>query len=924
MARGIRGSLGRFCAIMGIVALGCGFFAGLQMCGPNMRAAADALYDGTGLYDIRVMSSLGFTDKDVERVRAIGGVQTVMPSVTCDVMARMGPEQLAVRMGLLNVEAARASEEENAFVITSDGAAYVNRVFLREGTWPQRADECAVTADVDVAGVRVGDTLEVLYGTTDLDDMLRKRTFTVVGMVSASDYPYTGSFGSTTLGSGTIDEYAYVSPRAFVKDAPYTELYLCVDGAEGFESGSDEYEAAVDEVRERLEGQEKDIAQARLRDVRADAQEELDDARDEYQKEKRKADRELAKAKAELDDAKKELDDARDELKEAEAKLADGEAELRDGERAYEEGADRLASSRQELEEAEQTLDDSYEQILASRAELEDGETQWRIGKQELMAKLGLDAGTSLEDARAYVQGLVEMQSRQQQASTQDSRQLEQVLAGIDQLEQTRATLDEGASELEAGEEEYAAGLAKYEDGVDQYNEGQKALVESESQLEGARAELAKGRKEYEDGQAEYEEGLAEYEDGLAKYQKERKKAKKELTDAKKKLDDAQADIDELKEPDIYVLDRSQHEGVMAHNSDSHRMDSIADVFPFMFFLVAALVSLTTMTRMVDDDRIEIGTYKALGYSTARIASKYLLYAGAASVVGAVAGVALLCQVLPYIVMSSYGIIYTVPLQPPPFPVDVSVVALSGGLGVGVTLVATWAAVVASLRETPATLMLPRAPASGKRILLERIGPVWRRLSFSWKVTCRNMFRYKRRLTMTVIGISGCAALLLTGFGLHDAIWDIIDRQYGPISHFDTTVVLDSDAKERDVREVIDYLEKTGEVQNVVRFHTQNMQAGLSADDTMAVRACVPRSVDEIGRVVSLRERLTKAPIAFDDDAVVVTEKLCSMYGLAVGDTIVLFDQDDIGNATGDGHELRITGVAENYVGHSVFVGRDA
>ena len=767
IVRSVRGSLGRFCAIMGIVALGCGFFAGLQMCGPDMRGAADALYDGTNLYDIRLVSTLGFADKDAARVAKVDGVEAVMPATSCDVMARMGSEQLAVRMSSLDVDAANASKEQGATVVSSDDDGYVNRVFLREGMWPQAADECVITADVDVAGIRVGDTIEVLYGTTELDDVLKERMFRVVGLVSSSNYPYTGGFGSTTLGSGTIGAYAYVSPDAFVDDAPFTELYVCVDGAAEQESGSGEYEAVVDEVRVRLEGQADALARARLQDVREDAQEELDDAWGEYEAEERKANKKLADAKAELDEAKATLDTTKDELERAKAQLEYGEAML---------GADALAQE----------------------------------------------------------------------------------------------------------------------------------------------------RAEYEAGQAAYDEGLAEYEDGLVTYKRQRKKAQKKLADAKQELDDAQADIDAIEEPDIYVLDRSQHEGVMAHNADSHRMDSIADVFPFIFFLVAALVSLTTMTRMVDDDRKEIGTYKALGYSTARIASKYLLYVGAASVVGAAVGIAVLCQALPYIVMSSYGIIYTVPMQELPFPVDVRVVLLSGGLGVGVTLLATWAAVVASLRETPATLMLPRAPASGKRILLERIGPVWRHLSFSWKVTCRNLFRYKRRLAMTVIGISGCTALLLTGFGLHDAIWDIIDGQYGPIDHFDTTVRLKDEATEDDVQAVVDYLEQTGDVSNIVRLESRNMQAGVSSDDTMLVRVCVPRSVDELEEAVSLRERLSGEPVPFDDDAVVVTEKLCSKYGLAVGDTLRLFEQDAIGNVTGAGAELRITGVAENYVGHLVYVGKDA
>ncbi|MDO4798344.1 MAG: ABC transporter permease, partial [Coriobacteriales bacterium] len=323
--RSIRGSLGRFLAIMGIVALGCGFFAGLQMSGPDMRAAANEFYDGTNLYDIRLVSTLGFTERDVERVAGTQGVAGIMPAISCDVMARLGKEQLAMRVSSLDVDAASAGQEQGANVVLSQDGNYLNRVFLREGRWPQAADECVLTADKPVDGMGVGSTVEVLYGTVDLKDVLRKRTLKVVGMVSSSNYPYTGSFGSTTLGSGMIGEYAFVSPDAFVDDAPFTEIYLRVAGADAYESGSDEYQAAVDEVAHRLEEKESALAAARLADVRTKAQDEVDEGRQEYQTEKDKAQREL-------EDARKKLDDA-------ERELADGRRELADGWSEYEEGA---------------------------------------------------------------------------------------------------------------------------------------------------------------------------------------------------------------------------------------------------------------------------------------------------------------------------------------------------------------------------------------------------------------------------------------------------------------------------------------------------------------------------------------------------------------------------------------------------------
>ena len=976
ITRSIRGTLGRFLAIMGIVALGCGFYAGLQMCGPDMRADADRFYDGTNLYDARVISTLGFGNNDVKRVAQVEGVESVMPAKSCDVMTRMGSEQLALRMGSIDVDAAKSAVAQGDCVITSNSKGYLNRVFLREGNWPNGDDECVVSADKQAYKVGIGESLEVLYGTGDLDDVLHKRTFKVVGTVSSSIYPYTGSYGSTTLGSGMIGMYAFVSPDAFVDDYPYTELYVKVEGAQNKLSGSDEYEATVDEVCDRIKKKVDEFAEVRLKEVREEAQTKLDDARAEYEEKK-------ADAKRELDDAKKKLDDALEEIKQ-------GEKKLEDGQREYDDGVAELDASRKKLDDAKRTLETSRQQLEQGRKELERGESSWQLGKQELLAKLGMSDQTSLAQARSVLEaqkaelaqgrsqleagiaqaaagiaqaeaGIAQLEAgvaqldaqiaqlpdgpqkealiaqrealaaqleqtrvdlataqatkeqlEQQLAQLPSTDAIDQGLAGVAQLEGSRATLDASAAKLEQGKNELAAGEAEY-------SSGQRQLAQGEAELESAAAELQKGKAELADGRKSYEDGKVEYEKG-------RKEADEKLADAQKKIDDAQAKINDLELPSIYLLDRRQNEGVATHNADSHRIDSIADVFPFLFFLVAALVSLTTMTRMVGDDRIEIGTYKALGYSTGRIASKYLCYAGAAGAVGATLGILILSQVLPIIVTSSYSIIYTIPLHPLPLPIDAGSALVAGGLGVGVTLVATYAAVIACLREVPATLMLPRAPAAGKRILLERIGPIWRRLSFSWKVTCRNLFRYKRRLTMTVIGISGCTALLLVGFGLHDAIWDIIDCQYGPILHYNTTVGLSSDASKSDVDKVVRFLESNNNVQNIVSVQQENMRAGsdVCGEEPMRVQVVIPQSEQSITTAITFRNRLSGAQIPVDDAAVVVTEKISLKYGVGVGDEIVLFDQDDIGNAIGDGHRLLITGVAENYVGNLVYVGRNA
>ncbi len=918
VARSIRGSLGRFLAIMGIVALGCGFFAGLQMTGPDMRAAADRWYDGTKLWDLRVVSTLGFSDDDVARVRSVEGVEAAMPARSCDAMVSIGDEQEAARITSIDTAAAAASEVTGLYTVASDDPDYLNRPMLRAGRWPETADECVVSSDA-VDGFAVGDTVEVLYGAEDLDDTLAVRTFHVVGAVSSSDYPYTASFGSTTLGSGQIDEYLYVQDAAFAEDMPYTEIFATVAGAADELSESDAYQDTVDRVKDRLEDREGALATARRDDLRDEAQSRLDERRAEYEREK-------TDAQARLADAAAQLEDSHTELEQGEGDYADGLASYRSGVRELasqrESAQSRLAAAEQQIADGQAQLDaqvaqldasaEAVEQARAGIPALTDGIAQTDAGiaqaREQAAAALAAQLGQQPTDEQVDAL-LAENVDYQQALATRSALadQLTQAQAAVDAYDQGRAAAAAAQDKLDASTRELATQQAA----------AQKKLAAAQARLDAAQGRLSSSR-------AQLDAGWADYQTGKAEYDRQRAEADERFADAEHDLDAAQDEIDSIELPDIYLLDRTQSEGAATYHADAGRIDRIADVFPAMIFLVAALVALTTMTRMVEDDRIQIGTYKALGYGTATIASKYLAYAAIAGTAGAAVGTLVLTQVLPYIITNSYAIIYATPLLPFPMPIDPVIALASGGLGVGVTLLATWGAVVSSLRATPAELMLPRAPKAGKRILLERAGGLWRRVSFSWKVTLRNLFRYKRRFAMTVIGIAGCTALLLVGFGLHDAIWDIIDRQFGPVIHYDTTVGLDESSTTADVDAVVDYLEGTGAT-NIVRARQENMQAGSdSYTGSLRVAVLIPQDAAGFADAVTFKDRVSQERLSFGADDVYLPEKTASLLGVGVGDRIRLYDQDTIGNAVGEGRRLTVTGVTENYVGNLVYVGRDA
>ena len=981
--RSIRDSLGRFLAILLIVALGCGFYAGLRMTGPDMRIAADEWYDGTHLYDIEVLSSLGFTERQTDLLANVEGIEAAMPARSVDAMTSLNGSQYVMRIHSLDTAAAGKSIAFTASSVSSPNENYLNRLVLEKGAWPKKPGEAVLSADrVMNESLNVGDTVTVEYGSTDLDDVLETREFRVVGLAHSSLYTNDASMGPTSLGSGKIQQYMYIADSNFVEDMPYTEVYLRVAEADAEMAGSDAYQERVDEVSSRLDAMSDDLAEDRLDEVRSDAQAELDDAQKEFDDAEREANEKLADARQELEDAQSEIDRNQKKLDDAAADIASGQKKLDSGEQELADSQNKLKKAEKEWKaqraelvaaiekakkgkaKAEAKLPEvqaARDEAAAGLAEVEKGiaaveQKLAELRVQRKTAQKGLDAATAAAAALPanpqdeQTKQMAAQLAAQIAAAQQGIAQLDAAITALEGTDPATA-MDPNLASLTALREKAKAGLTKAEEGLAQLNEGiakaeagmlqaktgieqgDAAITEAKEKMARGKQEIAANRKKLENARAQYNDGVRKLEDarvkladGWREYEEKKADAERELDDARKELEEAQDDIDALELPDIYVLDRTKNVGVQSVQADSERIDNIASVFPFVFFLVAALVALTTMTRMVDEERQLIGTFKALGYDKRRITGKYLLYAGIASTAGAALGIAVLAQVLPFIIQNAYAIIYNVPSPEGLLAYDPFLTLLAGLLGVGITLVATWAAASHTLRETPAALMLPPAPAPGKRILLERLGALWRRFSFSWKVTCRNLFRYKKRFWMTVIGLAGCTALLLTGFGLHNAIWDIIDKNYGPIIQYNVVVDMEDEATAADVNAVVKCLEERGKASTVARAQTVNLQVGTGSiqDDTRGVTAVVPRNTKDFAKVVNMKVRETQEPVPFDDSSVLMTEKLSRLLGVGVGDEISLFEQDSIGNATGSAHTARITGVIEYYVGDALYIGKDA
>lgn len=916
--RSIHTTLSRFLAIVAIVALGTGFFAGLMMTGPDMRQAMDTYYDDNHVWDIRLISTLGFSNDDIHQFDDVEGVRACMPNHTVDAIARMNDTQVAVRVSSFDTTMAQQFVDEHAYAAQDSSFDFLNRFQLVTGRLPQLPDECLAAAYAPHAQLSEGDIVDITSANEDLDKIFSTRHLRVVGTIASPLYPYTRSFGSTTIGSGSIDQYIFVPTSTFQQDFPYTELYISVEGADSVQSNSSAYKNIVGATKERLEAQKDRMSVLRQHEVQELAQSKLDEKKAEFEQQK---------------------DEAFEKLEAGESELARKHSKLQDSWRKYTQGTSKLKASREAFES----------QKASSQNKLSQAQTRVATQEETLLSALraqGMDV-SSLEQAQTILENHLQTLKEKQNQQNVDNRVVDensseqspehirsnsnQQLATLGdnrqsiQHDKTRAIMATAREHVSAPYEEIQR--------VQQQLAGVQALIAAKAKLQDERAvadkKLAHAEQELAQAQAKLDASYTRLQEGQKKYDegaRELAQRKQELDDkfatVQKQLDDAQETIDTTDIPDIYILDRSQHEGAAIYHADTERMDALARVFPFMFFLVAALVSLTTMTRMVEDERILIGTYKALGYSTIQIATKYLTYALLAAGIGSVLGVGVLCQVLPLIIMKAYSVIYAIPLLSPPLPIKADVAVFSAGLGIGITLIATICSVLSSLREQPAPLMLPRAPKAGKRILLERIRPLWRRISFSWKVTLRNLFLYKKRLFMTVIGIAGCTALLLVGFGLHDAIWDIINKQYVDITHYQMTVGLNDHANDLDVQHVKDVLTQHPEIEHIDRVHTAHM-AAKGEDDSLSsthVDVVVPQSLDIFNQTITLKNRISGKQVPFDESSVVISEKLATLHHLRVGDTLVLFDRDKVGNSVGAGHKLTITGICENYVGTTVYI----
>lgn len=868
-------SKSRFMSILLICAIGVGFFSGVRATCGIMKTSADDYYDANNLFDLRVVSTFGLTENDAAAIAEIPDVDGVYTSKYTDLAMSVGNDQYLTR-------------------VYSGNSDEINTIMIIDGETPQAEDECMVSYNIVHGGINVGDKV-TLSDLTDAEDFpLSRREYTVTGIYKTPMFIAMTQRGTTNVGDGVIDAFMIVPEEHFTQE-PFTEIYIKSDKLKGVACYSDEYENLRDEISDKLESLGKDRSTIRYDEVIGEALRDIE-----------QGERDLEKAKI---DGQKELDDAKAELEDAKKKIADGEKELADAKKELDDGRNELAANTLDFDSIKEELDNALSVIEEGEKQLAEGQSVLDESKAQLdatQAQLDLQK-TELESAKQQLAGLIQVMGEDSpevialtvqinEGEQQLNAAQTQVDEGFKQYESSAAEIAGKSEELKQGRAEYEKGLADYNKGLADYNAAVKKIEDGEKKYQDGVDELADARKKYEDG-------LVEYNDGVNTFNTEIADAEKELADAREKIADAG-------NAEWYIFKRDDNAGYAEYESNAERIGKIAVVFPVFFLLVAGLVCLTTMSRMVEEQRTQIGTLKAMGYSSGAIMKHYMVYAVSGAAVGGSLGAIGGCFLFPGVIVYAYSMMYDIKKIHFMFTPENMIISI-GSMIAAIALTVFFSCRKA-LKETPASLMRPKAPKAGKRVFIEKISFFWNHLNFFGKVSARNLIRYKRRMFMTIVGIAGCTALSLTGFGLKNSISDVVELQYNEIYHYSGYAAYDEDAKPSEVQSIYDTLLDYNKDTEYTRARIKQYTLENGGNSAQVYVTAVENS-ETFERLIDLRERKSGEKISLSSGAV-ITEKAAKLLDAKVGDSLTVKISDGVTKT------VRIGGITEHYISHYLYL----
>lgn len=863
----IKNTYKRFLSILVMAFLGVGFFAGMRAASPDMVDTIDQYYKESQVYDIKILSTLGLTNDDIDAISEIDEIENTVGTYETEGKIEIDNKEIITK--IMSVEK-------------------LNKPILLQGNLPKTQNECVVEDSFLTANHKsIGDTIEVEAEKTKNDEgeeveYLNKNILKIVGTVKSPLY-ISRDRGTSSLGSGKIDYYIYVPKENIKANEIYTNIYIKLKNSENYTTSSEKYEEYIAEVKEKIEAIKEEREKARHDKLVDIATRKVKEAEEKLNENKQNA-------QQQIEEAKQEIENGKNKIEKAEVKLNSSK------------------------KEADTKFKSAYNQIQMAKESIFQNETQLNQKEQE--------AGQQITELEIKKQELQTQFDTIENNLTQLETQYNQIKDNPNISEEQKQMLENKIQMLKQSKQTIKAGIEQINNGI---TTGKQEIENAKTQLQNAKNELTKKEKQYEatktatyssleNAKIEIEKSKTELEKGEKELEEKQEEFKDKIADAESKLIDSREKIANIENPTWYVLDRYSNTGYNSFIQDTESIENISKVFPIVFFMVALLISLTSMTRMVEEQRTQIGTLKALGYNKLQIASKYVIYAGLACVIGGVLGMSVGFVLLPQIIWTMYQMMYQMTDN-----IHISFNIIIGGMGLLLICVciigATIYAVLKELVQTPSTLMRPKAPKMGKRVLLEKIPFIWKRLSFSQKVTVRNIFRYKKRFLMTIIGILGCTALIVVGFGVRDSIRCIMPNQFEKVFNYDMQIGLKNGLEDEQKQKYIISLQEKTELEKVVEtYMTSNIAKNQENEED--VQIIVPKEPKDLDEVINLTDVKTGEKVQVEENAICLTDKVAELLNVKQGDTITLKDSKD------KERQVKISNIVENYVYHYVYMSR--
>lgn len=1018
--------LARFLSIVAIIALGVGFFAGINAAQPDMVLSANNYYKTTNLMDVRTFNPFGFSKEDIENIKNIENVSQVEESINSFLLLKQKDNEYVNKVISLNKEG-----------LTQ------NKLTILEGRLPQKSGEIVVDGSkISEKSFKVNDKviLEEAKETKDKntsfskastdstnlanDKILKRNDFTIVGKVKSPLY-ISYERGQANIGDGKIALFSYILEEDFNKTTP-NELFIKVKDTSNLDANEKEYKDKVAFVKDKVDVFGKTYMKGKTQDIKnelKEAREKLDANKNEALSKINDGKEKIKKAKVDLvlaeDKLKEEKLKGENELKSSKEKIESYENEYNDGLKKYNDnlslwengfnkyknGEAKLNEAKVLLDNAKYKLDNTLNILNTNKKDLDSNKKLLDDKKVALNnAKTLLDSNKGKIDSLRPIKknldsvifSLNNINNKIVPSTSLNEVAFNEILASISKIDpnittniknitnandsqnaiKIKAILNEsiksytlklneiknqiskydsslneynmGVIKLNESYKLYEAGLKKYNDGLSQYNEGYKnyekslltytqnlnklkeskkeidfgknELIYAKEKLDRAKSELNKANAKYREGLNTFNTKIREAEDKIKKANEEIPKKEEEIKKNEKELyEKVSKSENKILENEKKILDlpvnlitssRDGNPDYTSYFENAKRIGKIAKIFPMFFFLVAALVSLTTITRMIEEERVQVGTLKALGYSNISISMKYLLYAFLASTLGSIIGLLFGLNIFPRVVMNSYGLMYSIR----PFIVEFNLfyASLASLMAIITALLSAFFAIRQEIKDNPSSLMMPKSPEAGSKILLERIPFIWNKLSFSRKVTFRNLFRYKKRLIMTLLGISGCTALILTGFGIRDSIDGMVTNHFEKINLYNMYIMTDS--KKDDL--ALNYVNDTKDtfIKSEKVYQETITIKDSTSDKKYEVSLNIFNNPKKASDFVSFYDYKNNERVQIQDDGIIITEKISRILNIKKGDNITYTDSDN------NSYKVKVNSISENYLNNYIYM----